>query len=144
MYPFNMETMTCSSMTEAVEFLIDDKPSANGGFREVFKATSATEGYENATWAVKKYLQSTVDCITQMKQTKEQHTKMAVQMQALAKHLAGSLQARVKECCKNEFGKVFVYAERIMGKMESGEYVTIEKFIDCCLEKYIITVTSRW
>eukprot|EP00794_Sanderia_malayensis_P002290 gene2290-2635_t len=58
MYKFNLETMTWSSLTEAVEFLIDEKPFANGGFREVFKATSATEGYENVTWVVKKYLQT--------------------------------------------------------------------------------------
>lgn len=134
---FNLENMTWSCIPEKVELIVDKEPFAKGGFREVFKARSTTKGYNRYTWVVKKYLPNTLKCIEDLGQTVEQHTKKTVQMQSLARNIAESLNARVNDVCKEEFGQTFVYTDIVMGQFEDQEYFAVEKFIDGSFSKYI-------
>ena len=136
-FKFNLEDMNWSSIPEKVELVIEKEPFAKGGFREVFKAKSPTKGYNGCTWVVKKYLPSTLQCIKDLGQTVEEHTKKTVQMQSLAKNITERLYARVNDVCKDEFGQSFVYTDIFMGKLELQEFVTVEKFIDGDFSKYI-------
>lgn len=137
-FKFNLENMTWSAIPEKVEFEIEKEPFAKGGFREVFKAKSPTKEYNECTWVVKRYLPNTLQCIKDLGQTVEEHTKKTVQMQSLAQNIAESLCARVNEVCKDEFGQLFVYTDIFMAKLiELEEYITVEKFIDGDFRKYI-------
>ena len=44
---------------------------------------------------------------------------------------------KVKEFCQHQFGKCFKYTDIYMAKLEDGEYVTIEEFIDGDFTKYL-------
>ena len=44
---------------------------------------------------------------------------------------------KVKEFCQHQFGKCFTYTDIYMAKLEDGEYVTIEEFIDGEFTKYL-------
>ena len=63
-FKFNLEDMNWSSCQEKVELVIEKEPFAKGQFHEVFKAKSPTKGYNGYTWVVKKYLPSTLQCIS--------------------------------------------------------------------------------
>ena len=84
-YKFNLENMAWSTVPERVELVIEKEPFAEGGFREVYEARSPTSSYSEHLWVVKKYLPKTLQSISQLGQTIEDHTKKAVQMQSLAK-----------------------------------------------------------
>jgi hypothetical protein len=108
-YTFNMENMTWSS-----------------------------KGYDKCTWVVKRYFPGMLQCINDLDQTVEEHTKKNVQMQYLASNITKTLGARVTDVCNDEFGQTFAYTEIFMGKFEDQEeYFTLEKFIDGTFTKYI-------
>ncbi len=96
-YKFNLENMAWSTVPERVELVIEKEPFAEGGFREVYKARSPTASYSERLWVVKKYLPKTLQSISQLGQTIEDHTKKAVQMQSLAKNIAHSMYAKVRD-----------------------------------------------
>ena len=83
-FKFNLEDVTWPSVSEKIELVVEQKPFAAGGFREVYKAKSPTKGYSGRSWVLKKYLPKTLEFIEELKQTVEDHTKKTVQMQSLA------------------------------------------------------------
>ena len=70
--------MRWSSVPIKAEFMIEELPFATGGFREAFKATSKTAGFEETTWVVKKYLTTAVDVIRETKETEQTHAQKSV------------------------------------------------------------------
>ena len=134
LYTFDVNQMSWSRNPQEVEFAIEKEPFGTGGFRRAFQASSITPGFHNCKWVVKKYLQAAVDDIEAV----EQHTKKVVQMHMLAKNIAAKLQ---NELCKEDalvlYGETVKYKKVFMGKMEGGEFVTIEEFIDGGFTKYI-------
>ena len=54
-YKFDLIHMEWSSVPLQAEFVIEEKEFAAGGFRQAFKATSITEGFNKGTWVVKSY-----------------------------------------------------------------------------------------
>ena len=67
--------MTWPSVSEKIELVVEQKPFAAGGFREVYKAKSPTKGYSGRSWVLKKYLPKTLEFIEELKQTVEDHPK---------------------------------------------------------------------
>eukprot|EP00794_Sanderia_malayensis_P010384 gene10384-11465_t len=135
-YKFNLETMLWSSEAEKVDITIEEKPFANGGFREVYIARSQTVGYDHQTWVVKKYLPTTIQCIFDLHQNIKDYTKKTVQMQALAKNITENLGIAMKKHCKN-VGGLFSYPECFIGILENDGCVTMEPFIAGEFRKYI-------
>ena len=136
-FKFNLEDMTWPSVSEKIELVVEQKPFAAGGFREVYKAKSPTKGYSGRSWVLKMYLPKTLKFIEELEQTVEDHTKKTVQMQSLARNIAETLYARVKAVCQDEFGQSFIYTDIFMAKLENGEFVAIEEYIDGKFTKYI-------
>ncbi|KAJ7371602.1 hypothetical protein OS493_024278 [Desmophyllum pertusum] len=119
LFTFDLTDMAWSSQTSTVEFSIVKEPFGKGGFREAFKATSKTPGFQHQQWVVKKYLKSAVDIIEETKQTIEQHTKKVVQMHMLAKNFMLKLEQDLKQ---NYMGKPSVTREYTWEKsMDSWE-----------------------
>ena len=138
LYTFDVNQMSWSGNPEEVEFTIEKEPFGIGGFRKAFQATSKTTGFQNCKWVVKKYLPAAVENIEAIKQTLEQHTKKVVQMHMLAKNIAAKLQNELsKEDALELYGETLKYKKIYMGKMEGGEFVTIEEFIEGEFTKYI-------
>eukprot|EP00794_Sanderia_malayensis_P012465 gene12465-biopygen9935 len=109
-----------------IELSVQDTSFARGGFREVFKAKIATAGFGDNKWVAKKNLPDTLKCIEDLGQTIEQHTKKAVQMHALAKNIAERFQKKASDI--QAFGSRFEYTSSYLGKLESGELFTMERF----------------
>lgn len=138
LYTFDVNQMGWSRSPQEVEFAMEKEPFGTGGFRRAFRATSITAGFHNCKWVVKKYLPAAVDNIKVVKQTVEQHTKKVVQMHMLAKNIAAKLQDElVKEDALLLYGETLKYKKVFMGKMEGGEFVTIEEFIEGRFTKYV-------
>ena len=136
-FHFDLGSMTWCSTPVKVNFVADKDPLGTGGFRQAFKATSKTEGFDHTTWVIKKYLFKTVSDIEYLGQTIEQHTKKIVQMHSLARNFTARLQQEVEKAdLVDQFGPVFAYKKIYFGKC-AGECVTIEEFIAGTFEKHI-------
>lgn len=133
---FDIEHMEWCSMPAEVEFIIQDKSFAHGGFREAFKATSQTAGFSGCTWVLKKYLPKTLNDIEEIGHTPEQHTKKAVQGHLFARNFALQLTEKVRSE-DLDYGPTFEYNKVFMGRTDQGEYVTIEEYVDGEFTKYI-------
>ena len=109
-----------------------------GGFRSAHKAFSKTKRFEKKTWVVKKYLQSTLQVIEDMKETPESHTRKIVQMHTLAENFGRQLAKKVSELkCEDEFGQILMYQEIYLGKIvDNDEFITIEEFIPGSFVKF--------
>ena len=136
-YKFDFEHMQWSNVPMEAEFLVAESPFASGGFRRAFKATSITEGFKEVTWVVKKYLKSASETIKATQETEESHTKKSVQMHYLARNFASQLREKIEKEQLMEFGPTFEYKKVFMGKTNSGEFVSIEEYIDGDFIKYI-------
>lgn len=142
-YKFDLNCMEWSLIPCEAEFMVSDKPFASGGFREAFKATSITEGFKNVTWVVKKYTDHTKKILQEMNQTEDAHAQKSVQMHYLARNLASQLKEKVKKENLLEFGEVFEFNKVFMGKMGTGEVVTLEEFISGEFVKYLNNTGDR-
>ena len=142
-YKFDLKSMLWPSIPSEAEFVVSEKPFANGGFREAFKATSTTGGFKDITWVVKKYTNHTKEILEQMNQTEEAHAQKSVQMHYLAKNLACQLDEKVKKENLQEFGDVFEYNKVYLGRMDNGEVGTLEEFISGEFVKYINNTGNR-
>ena len=129
--------MEWATASNHVEFIISESPFAVGGFREAFKATSITEGYKQCTWVIKKYTPTTKEIIDEdLHQTIESHTQQSVQMHFLASQLREKIdKEKLDEF--GEFNKVF------LGKMSTGEVVTVEEFIEGEFIEYVNNTGER-
>ena len=86
-----------------------------------------SRGFQREFQASSKYLQAAVDNIEAVKQTVEQHMKKLVQMHMLAKNIAVKLyNKQAKEDALVLYGETLKYKKVFTGKMEGGEFVTIE------------------
>ena len=100
-----------------VDFVLGNDPIGTGGFRHAYKATSQTEGFEKTPWVVKKNLEKTVEEITLMEQTIEQHTRKNVQIHNPARNFAAKLHQEVlKAENTDKFGEVLRYNKVFFGK----------------------------
>ena len=137
LFSFDIKEMAWSLMPKAVEFIINKEPFGSGGFREAFKATSKTPKFKSSVWVIKKYLPDALMTIEQTNQTTEQHTKKVVQMHSLAKNFAEQLEHQLqKKDVLHLYGETVKFSPIFLGKMESGEYVTVENYIDGEFVKY--------
>lgn len=136
-YKFDLSYMEWSLIPYEAELVMSEKPFASGGFREVFKATSITEGFKHTTWVIKKYTDHTKKLLEEMMQTEEAHVKKCVQMHYLARNFASQMKEKVEKENLLEFGKVFEFNKVFMGVMANGEVVTLEEFISGEFVKYI-------
>ena len=80
--------MTWFLVPQQAEFSIQSEPFGSGGFRQAYKASSITRGFEDKTWVVKKYLPQTVENITKANQTVGGHAKQSIQGHFLARNFA--------------------------------------------------------
>jgi len=133
---FDVEHMQWSSVPVEAEFLVAETPFASG-FRQAFKATSITEGFKEVTWVVKKYLRSALEIIKATQETEESHAKKSVQMHYLACNFASQVKEQIEKEQLMEFGPTFEYKKVFMGKTDSGEFVSIEEYINGDFIKYI-------
>jgi len=136
-YKFDFDHMQWSNVPVEAEFVVAETPFASGGFRQAFKATSITEGFKEVTWVIKNYLTSASEVIKATKETEESHTKKSVQMHYLARNLASQLKEQIEKEELTGFGPTFEYKKVFMGKTDSGEFVSIGKFIKGDFVKYI-------
>ena len=137
-FKFDMDTMSWSKVPERVEFLIDKEVLGQGGFRKAYKATSPSTDYRHKTWVIKKFLEQTVQGIQLLGQEVEQHARKVVQMHLLAKNFAEQLQQKItKEDVQEEFGDTLEFKTIFFGKLETGECITIEEFVNGIFKKYI-------
>jgi len=89
------------------------------------------------TWVVKKYLRSALEIIKTTQETEENHTKKSVQMHYLTHNFASQLKEQIEKEQLMEFGQTFEYKKVFMGKTDSGEFISIEEYIDGDFIKYI-------
>ena len=135
-YHFDLKKLAWDSTPFRVSLQIDENPLGTGGFRQAFKATSKTKGFDHAEWVVKKYLSKTVSDIEMLGQTVEQHTKKIVQMHSLARNFTARLHQQITADLVGKFGPVFKYNKIYFG-MCKGECVTLEEFIPGTFDKHI-------
>ena len=135
---FDITRMGWSPKPRRVDFSIKPSPIGTGGFREVFTATSRQEGFDASTWVVKKYLPKSMEDIELTNQIPEQHTKTFVQMHLFARNFALQLHQEVRKRNAEEvYGEVLSNNNIYLGKMDDGNFVTVEEFVDGAFEKYI-------
>ena len=139
-YPFDFTTLSWSMLPRKVEFTIEKKSIGEGDFRKAFKASSTCPGFSGQIWVVKRYLESVVkEMEGDLGQSMDDHTKKVNQMHNLSKNFADQLAQTIKDKNVSElFGPVVQFEEVHFGKLqETGECITIEKFIEGTFEKYI-------
>ena len=68
-----------------------------GGFREASKVPSKHKEYLYTTWAVKHFLDKSLERMRTLGQTTEQHTKKSVQVHHLATNVAAQLQTDLEK-----------------------------------------------
>ena len=113
-------------------FHIEDKPFAEGAFRQAFKAYTSV-GDEK--WVVKRFQRSSWDRVQEIYgMTLEQHTRKQVQMHAAARAITYRCYKSIKE--RELFGVFFSYNNIYFSQIEN-EAVTVERFIPGIFTKYI-------
>lgn len=113
-------------------FLLQPTYFAKGGFREAYIA-KAIGGIDKGDYVLKRYIKEKVPEIEALFGTIEAHTRKAVQMNALARNFAHTLQL---ERPFTEYGETFVYT-KVYYSSFNGDFVTLEKFLEGEFTKYI-------
>ena len=136
---FDLVKMAWSGKETVVYFSIEKESVGTGAFREAFKAKSVTQGFASSTWVVKKYLPTALDVIEATNQTVEQHTRKVVQMHMLARNFEAKLHEELeKKDVHDLYGEALKYNMVYFGRMaDSGEFVTVEEFIEGKFQKYM-------
>ena len=101
------------------------KSFSEGAFREAYMA-KALSGLPKGDYVLKKYKEGEIRCIVQLFGSIEAHTRKSVQLNALARNFAQSMDA---EALVLEFGGTFTYNKVFFSSM-GNEFVAIETFID--------------
>ena len=123
-------------------FIIEEKPFAHGGFRDVYKAKFWKLSKDNAEFVLKKFkpdvLKALQDVNKQLRKeiSEEELARRSVQMHMLARNFALQVESLVREKSIDEFGETFNYQEVFFGVIEKNEFVTIEKYISGSFTKY--------
>ena len=111
---------------------LENKHLEEGGFRRAHKAFE-TNCDKTTTWVVKVYKQDAQETIeNDLNLTLEDHTRKQVQMHAVARHIAISLQKKASAT----FGECFTYNLVYFSTVDHRP-VTVEKYIDGEFIKYI-------
>ena len=131
---FNMQNNEWSISKEVI-FEIQDKASAERGFRMAFKEKSDDESFSGNTWLVKKYNTSSKETCKKMGKTCEMQSRKAVQMNCLARYFSVSFSKTVLKICEG-FAECFSYNPVYFGKI-NYECVTVEEFLTGDFQKYI-------
>ena len=93
---------------------------------------------------IKKYTPTTKEIIDEdLHQTIESHTQQSVQMHFLARNLASQLREKIEKEKLDEFGESFTFNKVFLGKMSTGEVVTVEEFIEGEFIKYVNNTGER-
>ena len=115
-----------------VTMSVQREPFAEGAFHRAYKA-KVLSGLPKGDYVVKKYKPEEVEGISSLFGSIEEHTRKSVQLNALARNFAESM---AQEAPTTEFGSTFHY-NKVYFSCMSGEYVTIEKFIEGTFIKWI-------
>ena len=137
LHSFDLSEMEWTQLPTPVAFRVDEEPFGSGGFRNAYKAKSTTSGFSSQTWVVKKFLPEAILGIEAMGQTIEGQTRKAVQMHSLAQNFALQLKEKIRKEKLKEFGATFEYKNVYMGKVDGGECVSMEEYIDGDFIKYL-------
>ena len=105
---------------------------ASGGFRDAYEATSIS-GLPPGKYVLKRYRKDRSADIEKLFVSTEAHNRKAVQMNALARNFAQSMEM---DKPASEFGRSFTYT-KVYYSVLNGEFVTVENFFDGTLQKYI-------
>ncbi len=135
-FNFDFDAQMWSSVPETIEMSIEDHKFAEGGFRDAYKAVGTSPGFKGK-WVVKKYKQSTLDCIKQLGQTPEMQAKKCFQTNSLAQHFVNLFHHSASNVTNLIFGSTFQYNDVFLCKLPSQEYATMERFVEGTFEKYI-------
>lgn len=88
--------------------------------------------------AIIRYKESAIKEIKTTQQTVDDHTRKVVQMHHLARNFAARLGQKVSDLgVQDVFKKVMFYNNIFMGKLEDGELVTVEEFVEGEMVKYV-------
>ena len=101
------------------------KSFSEGAFREAYMA-KALSGLPKGDYVLNKYKGGEIPGIVQLFGSIEVHTRKSVQLNALARNFAQSMDA---EAPVLEFGETFTYNKVFFSSM-GNQFVTIETFID--------------
>ena len=101
------------------------KSFSEGSFREAYMAKPLS-GLPKGDYVLKKYKEGEKPGIIELFGSMEAHTRKSVQLNALARNFAQSMDA---EAPVLEFGRTFTYNKVFFSSM-GNEFVTIETFID--------------
>ncbi len=139
-FNFDFSSFTWSMLPQITEFIVENQPLGEGGFRKAYKAKSCSSGFVGKEWVIKRYLENVVKEVTNdLGQSMEDQTKKVIQMHHLSKNFADQLSKVVNQKkISDKFGPVLQFQVVYFGKIQAtGECVTIEQFIKGDFAKYI-------
>ena len=129
---FDVEESVWINNSHTYYMRLENKHFGEGGFRLAHKAFE-TKSDKTTTWVVKFYKQDSQETIeNDLKLTLETHTRKQVQMHAVARHIAKSLQKKAPAT----FGECFTYNTVYFSTVDHRP-ITVEKYIDGRFTKYI-------
>lgn len=114
------------------KFLLQRESFAKGGLREAFIAKAISGMPTRGKYVLKKYQKDKEENVLQYSPTLEEHTRKIVQMNALARNFAQSLELERPK----DYGETFSY-EKIYFSSINGECITLERFIEGKFKKLI-------
>ena len=104
---------------------------ASGGVRDAYTATPLS-GLSPGKYVLKKVQEQKVDEIEKLFKSIEEHTRKAVQMNALVRNFSLTLSSEAPV----EYGQVLSYTKVYFGKLY-GEFVTLEDYLEGEFQKYV-------
>ena len=116
------------TVKEGWEWKVEEKPFANGCFRNAYKVTSYYELKKE--WVLKKLI---LDPMKERSLNKEEECRRTVQTHMLAKYFTDQLASTVDD----SYGEIFLYNEIYLARLEDGEYATIEEYLPGKFTKYV-------
>ena len=114
-----------------VTLSISKQKFASGGCRDAYIATPIS-GLQPGKYVLKKIREEKVGEIKQLFKSIEEHTRKAVQMNALVRNFAKTLASEAPI----EYGHVLNYTNVYFGRLYS-EFVTLENYIEGEFQKYV-------
>lgn len=115
-----------------VTLSLDKSSFASGGFRDAYEATSIS-GLPPGKYVLKRYRGDRIADIEKLFVSTEEHNRKDVQMNALARNFAQSMEMDKPAL---EFGRSFTYT-KVYYSVLNGKFVTVENFLDGTFQKYI-------
>ncbi|XP_020910139.2 alpha-protein kinase 1, partial [Exaiptasia diaphana] len=114
------------------KFLLQRESFSKGGLREAFIAKALSGMATRGKYVLKKCQKDKEENVLQYSPTLEEHMRKIVQMSALARNFAQSLELQRPK----DYGATFAY-EKVYFSSMNGEFITLEKFIEGKFKKLI-------